>query len=195
MIHLGLQVLCFRFCYCCHFLWRHSRCIGLTVPTVYFTYFLEKRLLNVLCEKEACIHWKQKYLLCFNNFVYPHPPTHIPPLFFSITKGGWNGRQEHGTSAETDRSAVNGLLASSSNLSGQSQTINPATSCPVQGRNYSNQRQRGRYGWAQRGKSMLPILTINIFKSKITYHTMQPIVTYGYNPFHTHHRHNIHASM
>lgn len=35
----------------------------------------------------------------------------------------------------------------------------------------------------------------NILKSHTTDHTTQPIVTSSNSPFHTHHCHNIHASM
>lgn len=158
-IHLGLQAPCCRSYYCCHFVWRHSRCIGLTVQMASVLPIFTSPIPEESTIWMFCVTNGNEYCLHSNNLVH-QPPTPRTPN----TKQGWNDRQEHCTSAETDRSAVKWFyrplrLTCLDSL----RQSTPATSCPVQGRKYSSKRQRERHGQAQGGKSMLPSLTKTFF--------------------------------
>lgn len=142
-----------------------------------------------------CLGWEKhalntKIQLQFHKILLTNPH----PSSFSISKG-WNDRGEHSTSAETDKSAVKWLywpphLTYMASLR-QSTT---ARLCPVQGRKHSNKRQREKHGGTKK-KNNAAHPDKNLSKSNTTDHTIQPIVTSWYNPVHTHHYHNIHASM
>ena len=175
--------------------WPHHS-DGFNLANNYVTYSWRKPYLNFTCEKQTVIHWKQKYCFSFSDLVHQasHPSSSSSSSI--ITKDTWNDGQEHSTSAEADRSAVKWLywpphLTCLDSL----RQSTPATSCPVQVRNIATRdKDNDSHRDKKENQTLLP-WPKHITKWKLIENTIQPIVTYWYKSFHTHHCHNIHASM
>lgn len=112
VIHLGVQVPCWLSCYiysCCHFLWRHSRCINFTVQMasifwqfLFLPTFEESTvwMFGLVGKKNRTgIHQNTKPLLFISKYLAHKPSFLFPPQPLEDAMTERN-------STVTDRSAV-----------------------------------------------------------------------------------------
>lgn len=147
MIHVVLRASYCRSYYCCHFLWRHSRCTGITdqmASTFYFTNTWGKHQRLMWTN----IHWKHTASISIILLTHPHTPPSPSLKKDEMTKTSLICKHKQECSEMV-------LLASSSSLSGQPHTIYPSNVVSRPGNTNKKQKQ----GQEQGRKSMQLILT------------------------------------